>query len=212
MGASQSKSDVTPKVIPNQTPVQVCQVRFAYPPALLSPVKFSQDVVDYLSDRLASPETPPERQLSLDSRIQSRIQAELQTLRAEEEKVQQEIYRALEKENLDRESDVGDGTPLSEAKNSATLIGNLEEIRAKVDRYQTRRQLNDFPFLKEAGDEVVSCYRCVTFLSLRHVIWIRCRSNQSTPLECWKEVARFKVAVAEAEAVSRRKNRSLILN
>ncbi|KIM51479.1 hypothetical protein SCLCIDRAFT_18392 [Scleroderma citrinum Foug A] len=167
MGASQSKTDVTPKIIPNQTPVQ-----------------FSQDVVDYLSDRLESPETTPERQISLDNRVRSRIQAELQALRAEEEKVQQEIHRALEKENLDRESDVGDGTPLSEAKNSATLIGNLEEIKAKVDRYQTRRQLSDFPFLKEAGEEVVSCYR----------------SNQSTPLECWKEVARFKVAVAEAEA------------
>lgn len=163
MGASQSKTDVTPKIIPNQTPVQVCRVRFAYPPAFLIPAKFSQDVVDYLSDHLESPETTPERQISLDNRVRSRIQAELQALRAEEEKVQQEIHRALEKENLDRESDVGDGTPLSEAKNSATLIGNLEEIKAKVDRYQTRRQLSDFPFLKEAGEEVVSCYRCVTF-------------------------------------------------
>ncbi|KAL4069207.1 hypothetical protein J3A83DRAFT_3501245 [Scleroderma citrinum] len=167
MGAGQSKPNVTPKVIPNQTPVE-----------------FSQDVVDYLSDRLASPETTPERQHSLDNHIRSRIQAELQSLRAQEENVQQEIQRALEKENLDRESDVGNGTPLDEAKNSTTLIGNLEEIKAKVDRYQTRRQLTDFPFVKEAGEEVVSCYM----------------SNKSTPLECWKQVTRFKLAVAEAEA------------
>lgn len=141
-----------------------------YPPALLTLAKFSQDVVDYLSDRQASPDTTPERQLSLDNHIRSRIQAELESLRAEEEKVQQEIHRALEKENLERESNVDDGIPLGEAKNSSTLIGNLEEIRAKVDRYQTRRQLSDFPLVKEAGEEVVSCYKCVTLPCPGHIV------------------------------------------
>ncbi|KAG6331454.1 hypothetical protein ID866_7632 [Astraeus odoratus] len=168
MGASQSKTDAPPKVIRNETPVE-----------------FSQDVVDYLSDRLASPETTPERQSSLDNHIRSRIQAELQILRAEEEKVQQEIQRALEKENIEREVDAGDAS-VHDTKNSETLIGDLEEIKTKVDRYQSRRQLSDFPFVKEATEEVVSCYR----------------SNKSTPLECWQQVARFKAAVAEAETVS----------
>lgn len=175
MGASQSKTDAAaPKVIHSGTPVE-----------------FSQDVVDYLSDRVASPETTPERQSALDNHIRSRIRAEIQTLRAEEEKVQQEIQRVLERENLDREIDSvsGDGGGVAQGegeappKNSATLIGDLEEIRAKVDRYQARRQLGDFPSVKEAGEAVVSCYR----------------SNESTPLECWKQVALFKAAVADAE-------------
>lgn len=171
MGASQSKTDAAPKVIHSGTPVE-----------------FSQDVVDYLSDRMASPETTPERQSTLDNHIRSRIQAEIQTLRAEEEKVRQEIQHALEKENLDREIDStseNGGVSQGDAatKNSATLIGDLEEIRAKVDRYQARRQLGDFPSVKEAGEAVVSCYR----------------SNESTPLECWKQVAQFKAAVADAE-------------
>ncbi|KAI6028970.1 hypothetical protein EDC04DRAFT_149838 [Pisolithus marmoratus] len=160
MGYFPVETDASPKVIHSGTPVE-----------------FSQDVVDYLSDRMASPETTPERQSALDNHIRSRIQAEIQTLRAEEEKVQQEIQRVLEKENLGREvgSTSGDGgVAQDEAKNSATLIGDLEEIRAKVDRYQSRRQLGDFPSVSEAGEAVVSCYR----------------SNESTPLECWKQVAR----------------------
>ncbi|KAG9318355.1 hypothetical protein JVU11DRAFT_445 [Chiua virens] len=168
MGASQSKPNITsPKVFRPEMPIEV-----------------SPDVVNSLSARLASEETMPERQFAIDSHIRERIQRELTALRAEEETVQQEIIRALEKENLDREMSMADdGGTHGGVKTSVSLIGDLEEIRDKVDRFQTRRQLGDFPSVKETGEAIASCYKM----------------NVTTPLECWREVARFKTAVADAE-------------
>jgi altered-inheritance-of-mitochondria protein 13 len=108
-----------------------------------------------------SPDTSPERQSTLDAHVRARIQAELQHLRAEEESVQKEIELALERENIDREMSSAEGEPSDEGdvKNSMTLMGDLEEIRTKVDRFQTRRQLSDYPAVKESGEAVVLCYR-----------------------------------------------------
>lgn len=105
----------------------------------------------------------PERQIAIDSHIRERIQNELTALRAEEETVQLEIHRALEKENLDREMGMvsEDGSTHGGLKTSVALIGDLEEIREKVDRFQTRRQLGDFPFVKETGEAIASCYKYV---------------------------------------------------
>ncbi|KAF9228049.1 hypothetical protein BS17DRAFT_747148, partial [Gyrodon lividus] len=167
MGAGQSKAEIRPKVFHIETPIE-----------------FSQDVVDHLSDRLASPETTPERQSAIDARIRTQIQSELKALRAEEENVRREIRHALEKENLDQEmGGVGDGNTHGDIKNSVALLGDLEEIRAKVDRFQTRRKLGDFIPAKEMGEAVALCYR----------------SNATTPLECWREVSLFKSTVADAE-------------
>jgi altered-inheritance-of-mitochondria protein 13 len=119
-------------------------------------------VVNNLSARLASEETIPERQLAIDSHIRERIQRELTALRAEEEIVQFEIHRTLEKENLDREmSMVEDGSTHGGLKTGVALIGDLEEIREKVDRFQTRRQLGDFHSVKETGEAIASCYKYV---------------------------------------------------
>ncbi|KAI9566551.1 hypothetical protein HD554DRAFT_2206022 [Boletus coccyginus] len=167
MGASQSTPDKQPKVFHTETPIEI-----------------SPDVVNNLSARLASEETIPERQFAIDSHIRERIQRELTALRAEEETVQLEIHRALEKENLDREMRmVGDDSTHGGLKNGVALIGDLEEIRDKVNRFQTRRQLGDFPSVKEMGEAIVSCYK----------------TNPTTPLECWREVGCFKAAVADAE-------------
>jgi len=113
---------------------------------------------------------------------------ELDHLRAEEEKVRNEIETALQKENLDRElSLVGDtaenGGTYGDVKSSPALLGDLEEIRAKVDRFQVRRNLDDFPVVKESGEAVVSCYKL----------------NSSSPLDCWREVVNFRASVAQAE-------------
>ena len=127
----------------------------------------SPDVVNNLSARLASEETMPERQFAVDSHIRKRIQNELTALRSEEEKVQLEIHRALEKENLDREMGmIEDGGTHGGLKTGVALIGDLEEIREKVDRFQTRRQLGDFPSVKETGEAIASCYRYVRCTSL----------------------------------------------
>ncbi|KAG6878771.1 hypothetical protein C0993_008070 [Termitomyces sp. T159_Od127] len=171
MGASQSKSETNEHVFTNETPIS-----------------FSHDVVNQLSDRLESSETSLERQSSLDSHIRSRIQSEIESLRQEEDRIRQEIELALEKENLDREkgpSEEGsEGT--GRIPSSVELMGDLEEIRTKVDRYHSRKDLNEFPEVKSAANDVVSCYR----------------SHSSTPLDCWKQVAHFKDSVARVEQVA----------
>jgi len=172
MGAGQSKADTEEKVFHHETSIQ-----------------FSQDVVNRLSNTSASPDTSPERQATLDNHVRARIQAELEHLRAEEESVQKEIELALERENIDREMSLTGGESPEEVaqgdvKNSTTLLGDLEEIRSKVDRYQSRRQLSDYPAVKESGEAVVLCYK----------------KNPTTPLDCWQEVSEFKVSVAQAES------------
>jgi altered-inheritance-of-mitochondria protein 13 len=81
--------------------------------------------------------------------------------------VQTEIERALEKENLDKEramaggASEGDGGGAGEVKSSAALQGDLEEIRGKVSKYQSRKELTEYPEVKSYGDGVVECYRYV---------------------------------------------------
>ncbi|KAG6845047.1 hypothetical protein H0H87_001384 [Tephrocybe sp. NHM501043] len=166
MGASQSST--SEHVFPNETPIG-----------------FSRDVVNDLSDRAESTETSPERQSSLDAQIRRRIQNEIDALKEQEDQVRQEIELALEKENLDREKGVSDDGSEGTGRipSSTELMGDLEEIRSKVDRYQSRRDLTEFPEVKSAGAAVVSCYR----------------AHSSTPLDCWREVAQFKDSVAQVE-------------
>ncbi|KII88813.1 hypothetical protein PLICRDRAFT_110345 [Plicaturopsis crispa FD-325 SS-3] len=175
MGAGQSKSESEEQVFQNETPIQ-----------------FSQDFVNTLADHSAAPGTSPERQSTLDSHIRSRINAELERLRGEEEQVRQEVERALEKENLDREKSMAGETAEKadeelhgEVKSSASLLGDLEEIRSKVDKYQKKQELSDHPDVKASGEAVVSCYR----------------NHPTTPLDCWREVNAFKTSVADLEKV-----------
>lgn len=126
--------------------------------------------MNHLADNAASPTPSPERQSSIDAHVRARIQSELEHLRQQEDEVKAEIERALEKENLDREKamageesaseDSEDGT--SEAgrvRNSAVLLGDLEELRTKVERFQSRRALSEFPAVQAASEAVVSCYK-----------------------------------------------------
>jgi len=179
MGAKQSKPDFDEKVIYGDTPIQ-----------------FSQDVVNHLADSSASPETSPERQSTLDAHIRSRIQAELSRLRSEEEEVKREIERVLERENIERErkTDAQDaespgGAASSDARDSTetlsgpTLLGDLEEVRQKVEAYRTRQGITDHSSMKDTVGLLQNCFR----------------DNNSTPLECWREVSEFKKAVAHVE-------------
>jgi len=63
------------------------------------------------------------------------------------------------------------------------LLGDLEEVRQKVDRYRVRASLAELPEIKEAREAVASCYR----------------TNSTTTLNCWSEVATFRTAVAKLE-------------
>jgi MICOS complex subunit MIC19 len=109
---------------------------------------------------------PPERQTTLDEQVRSRIQSELKRLREEEENVRRQIESALEKENLDRERSMAGGQDDEAAESttnsvgsSAALMGDLDEIRSKVDRFHAKRDLAEYPIVKSSGEAVVSCYR-----------------------------------------------------
>lgn len=87
-------------------------------------------------------------------------------MKQEEENVRLEIERALEKENLDRERNMAgeasegeDEGATGSIRSSASLLGDLEEVRSKVDKYQAKRDLNEFPDVKESGEAVISCYK-----------------------------------------------------
>ncbi|KAF7796511.1 hypothetical protein EIP86_007689 [Pleurotus ostreatoroseus] len=173
MGASQSRSEPDEKIFYTETPIQ-----------------FSPDVVNHLADNVAAPEPSAERQASIDAQIRSRIHAELEHLRQEEDQVRQEIESALEKENLDRERAMAGKESVAEdeaaggVKSSAALMGDLEEVRQKIERFQTRRALGEFPEVQTASNAVVNCYK---------------RSHPKSALDCWREVEEFKASVGRVE-------------
>ncbi|KAI0637316.1 hypothetical protein C8Q77DRAFT_1216063 [Trametes polyzona] len=151
---------------------------------------FSEDVVHQLVDHQASPEIPHDRQLSIDAHIRSRIQSELGRLHQEEERVREEIERALEKENLDRERSMAgeesaseDSSTAGTVKSSAALMGDLEELRQKIEKYHARQSSEDLSEVRAKGEEVVSCYK----------------SHPTTTLDCWRAVEEFKASVAQVE-------------
>ena len=83
----------------------------------------------------------------------------------QEEDVQHQIEQALEKENLDRERALageeseGESSEAGSVRNSAALAGDLEELKAKVERFQSRQALSEFPAVQAASEEVVTCYK-----------------------------------------------------
>ncbi|KAH8117146.1 hypothetical protein DFH11DRAFT_1573347 [Phellopilus nigrolimitatus] len=176
MGAGQSKPEYDEQVFLNETPIQ-----------------FSQDVAIQLAETASASGPPLERQSCLDVQIQSRIHAELSRLRQEEEEVRREIELTLEKENLDHEvkaSDRGgvkdgetDSCDSQKVLNSTVLLGDLEEVRQRVERLRTKQEAaTQDPALRTA-QAVYSCYK----------------SNSSLPLDCWREVGAFKASVAQME-------------
>lgn len=87
--------------------------------------------------------------------------------------MREEIERALEKENLDRERRMAgeDGAfeeagPAGSVKTSAALMGDLEELRQKVEKYHVRQNSEELSVVRTKGEDVVSCYQWV--LLLRH--------------------------------------------
>ncbi|KAF6764932.1 hypothetical protein DFP72DRAFT_326139 [Ephemerocybe angulata] len=131
----------------------------------------------------------PQRQSLIDAHIRARIQGELEHLKKEEEDVRQQIEQALEKENLDKEktmageASANDGSSSGDVKTSATLFGDLEEIRNKINKYHAKRDLSAHPEVQQAGSVLVECYK----------------RNATTSLNCWREVDAFKATVANLE-------------
>ncbi|KAK4058427.1 hypothetical protein OIO90_000585 [Microbotryomycetes sp. JL221] len=122
---------------------------------------------------------------TLDQHIQSRIQSELKRLREQEAQVRQEIERALEKENLDREK--GSNESSAGLAHSASLLKDLEELEGRTLslKEESRKHLESAPWrtVESERKSLVECFK----------------NNKSTPLNCQLEVNRFKDAVAGVE-------------
>lgn len=104
--------------------------------------QFSDDLISHLSvSSLPSSSSPNQaRQETLDSHIQARISAELSRLHEQEASVREEIERALEKENLDKEASGGsEGEGVS---HSATLLKDLEELEKRTVGLREESQKN----------------------------------------------------------------------
>ena len=168
--------------------------------------------MNQLADRQEATETTPERQSILDGHIRARIRDELEHLKRDEEVVRQEIEQALEKENLDREASMageaseGDGTQAGDVRNSAALLGDLEEVRAKIEKYQSNKKIPEYPEVEQSGSAVAECYKCVCRVPSSSLCSysLSYRKNKSTPLDCWPEVTKFKASVDRLEQVSQK--------
>jgi altered-inheritance-of-mitochondria protein 13 len=85
--------------------------------------------------------------------------------------VQNEIVRALEKENLKTEVRIASTSKSDEEPGSGTVVANsaslredVEEVRRRVERFQKRREELGVQAAESAREEVVRCYRCVSLL------------------------------------------------
>lgn len=122
--------------------------------------------MNHLADSASSASGVAERQSTLDARVRARIDTELVRLREEEEQVRREIEGALEKENIDHElhgstvaqEDSEEGSERV-ALHSVTLLGDVEEIRQKVDKFHSKHV--ELDLAAQAAQDVVQCYRCV---------------------------------------------------
>jgi altered-inheritance-of-mitochondria protein 13 len=104
---------------------------------------------------------------------------------------------------VDADAEAEGGAAHGDVKNSTVLLGDLEEIRQKVERYRERASLTDHLSVKEAREAVASCYQCVPPppLEPESLSHRPCRANPTTTLNCWSEVAAFRSSVSELEQV-----------
>ncbi|SPO25801.1 uncharacterized protein UTRI_03166 [Ustilago trichophora] len=170
MGAAASKQNAAASTAPPAEDKQANHLQFGR--SLLNQLdKTSLDKVD-------GPDAS--RQATLDTSIQQKIKSELDRLRKEEADVRAEIERAIEKENLARESKY---KGQSEGKNSNVLRQELDQLRSKIDKYNKQKDVSNYAGVKEAQEALVKCYK----------------SQPERTLDCWKEAEEFKKAVANAE-------------
>ncbi|GAA5921608.1 hypothetical protein JCM3775_003128 [Rhodotorula graminis] len=179
MGAQGSKPDH------EATPDNADQSFFA---ARTQPVNFSESLINHLQSQSTTPSSavPASRQQALDSHIQQRLAHELERLRADEQHVREQIERALEKENLDREQrGTGDSDDAKALPHSASLLHDLGELEKRAQAVRKERaQTDEWRQVDVGKDDLAKCFR----------------DNKDTPLECRDKVEAFKRAVAGVES------------
>ncbi|KAJ9479119.1 hypothetical protein PHBOTO_002587 [Pseudozyma hubeiensis] len=170
MGAAASKQNTAASTAPPAEDKQA------------TPLQFGRSLLNQLDkssiDAVSGPDAS--RQATLDTSIQAKIKSELDRLRKEEADVRSEIEKAIEKENLAKESKYRGA---SEGKNSNVLRQELEQLRGKIDKYNKQKDISNYAGVKEAQEKLVQCYK----------------SQPERTLDCWKEAEEFKKAVANAE-------------
>lgn len=131
--------------------------------------QFSNEVLAQLSSSLAETTPTPEREETLDSHVRARIREEVAQLREQEAEVQNEIARALARENLKTETRIATTTTAKDDEeggegmvvaSSVSLREDVEEVRRRVERFQKRREELGVQRAESAREEVVKCYRC----------------------------------------------------
>ncbi|KAH8829710.1 hypothetical protein DL96DRAFT_1599254 [Flagelloscypha sp. PMI_526] len=142
-----------------------------------TPISISPDLIDSLANQLADPHTSPERQSALDQSVRDSIQAQLDTLRRSEAEIRLQLAAALEKENLDREK-AADGSV-----NSHLVLGDIDDLRSKIDKYKERKSLSHLPQVKTDAEELTKCFQ----------------TNPDTILNCWEQVNKFKTSSKRAQ-------------
>ena len=118
--------------------------------------------MNHLASNPPAPGAPSsERQASLDAAIQAKIRSEVSRLRAREAEIREQIERALEKENLDKESgaDSGEGK-VGGVSHSATLMRDLEELETRMVKI-TKKDTPAWHALGREREELVQCFRYV---------------------------------------------------
>ncbi|GAA5949723.1 hypothetical protein JCM21900_003271 [Sporobolomyces salmonicolor] len=154
-----------------------------------SPVQFSESLINHLSSQsLPTSAVPSSRQDALDSHIQARIATELSKLRQQEAQVRDEIERALEKENLDREMGAASAQEGGKAlSHSTSLIKDLEELEKRTASLKKQREETDeWRRVDDGKNELEKCFA----------------GNMTTPLNCRTQAEKFQAAVAAVEKVS----------
>ena len=161
--------------------------RFESDEHLNTQIKFSNSLINELDDSLNNNDKDNKvdynRQISLDDQIRNRINSELNRLRSEEYSVRDQIEKAIQSENLSKElSNVDNSNILS----TQSVKANIDQIKSKVDRHHKKRDLNEWPEIKNSQNDLIKCFN----------------DEFNKPLNCYKQVETFKKVVNDAEKVS----------
>ncbi|CED82569.1 Protein of unknown function DUF1690 [Phaffia rhodozyma] len=160
------------------SPASPVSEKVFYPASQAGTVQFSPELIAQLSDPSTAASPSQARQSSIDEHIRQKLESSLQSLKAQEASLNAQLHAELQASNLSTEKSAsGSGT------SSEILRRDIEEIREKVERFEKKRSLSDWPEINQTKENIKQCYL----------------KNPTTPLDCWREVEDFKAAAEKLE-------------
>ncbi|RFU35010.1 hypothetical protein B7463_g1338, partial [Scytalidium lignicola] len=160
-----------------------------------TPVRFSQDLVSSLQ---SSPETDSTRAKTLELHVQSRVAAELKRLEESTNAKLSEIEARISSlpELPSSTSSPSSSSPSSvaadqsDAKSAGDTLRQLGRESVQNELEQLKKKLESRKKVNDVSEEVERAKGDV----------VRClRDHDRRPLDCWKEVERFKIEVRRLE-------------